>query len=114
MMKSALLALAMTAGMTTAAIAQDNINVSAGADSRTAAVNVGDLNLASASGQSALHARLNDAAKQVCTFGASRFDVDTACAADAQREASAQAVALINASANGKVAQSTVVLHGAK
>ena len=110
MFKQTLLALALTAGLSTAATAhQDNINVAAGNNVRTASVNVADLNIASADGKAALNARVNKAVAEVCTFGASRFDVDTACAGDAKRDASSQIAAI----GSGRLAQSAIVLHGA-
>lgn len=115
MFKTTLIAFALTTGMTTAALAQqDNIDVSAGSDVRTASVNIGDLNLTTLAGQSALRARLNVAANQVCNFGASRFDIDTACAYDAKRDAATQATAAIDAAANGKVAMTAISLRAAR
>ncbi len=115
MFKYALIALAVTASLSTAATAQQsNINVNAAGDNvRSATVNIADLKLTSAADQYALRSRVRQAALEACTFDASRT-VDNACALDAKRDGMSQANAAIAAANGGRLAAGTIVLHGAR
>jgi UrcA family protein len=97
MFKHALIALACTAGLSTAALADDDIAVS-GPDglSRTATINIADLNLTQARGKVALRARLKKAVDAVCAD-------DAACNYTTERQAARIASDAI-ASANGRLA----------
>ena len=99
MTRYALLALACAAGLSSAAYA-DDIAVS-GADglSRTASVNVADLDLRKANGKVALHARMKKAVRAVCAD-------DAACNYTTERQAARLASDAI-ASANGRLAMAT-------
>jgi len=111
----ALLALAVTAGLSTAAFAQsDNINVNAvSGTTRTATVNIADLNLRESAGRLALHSRLKQAVNAVCGEATTTRSLDTACAATAQRDASRQVYAVL-ADKSGRLAQNSVVVTGAR
>lgn len=100
MFKHALLALACTAGLSTAALADSDIAVS-GPDglTRTATVNIADLNLTEARGKVALHARLKKAVRAVCA-------ADAACNYTAERQSARLASDAI-ASASGRLAMAT-------
>lgn len=97
MTKYALLALACAAGLSSAAFAENDIAVS-GSDgfSRTASVNVADLDLRKANGKIALHARMKKAVRAVCAD-------DAACNYTTERQV-AQLSADAIASANGQLA----------
>lgn len=109
MIKHALVALACVAGLSTAALADDDIAVSANDGiTRTATVNVADLNLARSSGKVALRARLKKAVDAVCAD-------DAACNYTTEREAARVASNAI-ASANGQLAMapSSLTVSGAR
>lgn len=97
MTKYALLALACAAGLSSAAFADSDIAVS-GADglTRTASVNLADLDLTKANGKVALHARMKKAVRAVCAD-------DAACGYTTERQAAQLSSAAI-ASASGQLA----------
>lgn len=121
-----LVAIALAASLSTAAMAahDDLISVSASpvdSNSKIANVKIADLDLRSAAGQKALHARLATAVREVCTFGGDRgprLPVDRGCAGDAAASAEEQARNVIAMAANGNQSASampkTVALHGVK
>jgi len=104
MIKSLSIVLALAASLPAAAMAaEDSIAVEAitGVE-RQRAVDVGDLNLASAAGQAALRTRVTYAVRQVCgTAGATGalLPSEAACNADASAKAQRQAEVLIAAAA---------------
>jgi UrcA family protein len=101
MTKYALLALACAAGLSSAAFAEDNDIAVSGADgiTRTAEVNIADLDLTKANGKVALHARMKKAVNAVCAE-------DAACNYTTERQAARLASNAI-ASANGQLAMAT-------
>ena len=111
----ALLALAVTAGLSTAALAQDdNINVNAdNGATRTATVNIADLDLHQPAGRLAVHSRVKQAINAVCGEETTTRSLDSACAATAQRDASRQIYAVF-ADKSGRLAQNSVVISGAR
>jgi UrcA family protein len=100
MFKHALIALVCAAGMSTAAMADSDIAVS-GPDglSRTATVNIADLNLTEARGKVALRQRMKAAVEAVCAS-------DAACNYTAERQA-ARLTSNAIAAANGQLAMAT-------
>ena len=97
MIKHALVALACAAGLSTAALADTDISVSANDGfTRSATVGIADLNLAQPQGKVVLRARLKKAVDAVCAE-------DAACNYSAEREAARLASNAI-ASANGQMA----------
>lgn len=109
MIKHALVALGCVAGLSTAALADADISVSA-ADglTRSATVSIADLNLAQPQGKVALRSRLKKAVDAVCAD-------DAACNYSAEREAARLASNAI-ASANGQLAMapSSLTVSGAR
>ena len=96
MIKYALIALACATGLSSAAMADDDIAVSASDGlTWTASVNLADLNLTERRDRVALRIRLKQAVRAVC-------DTDAACTYTAERNAARQASNVI-ASANGWV-----------
>jgi UrcA family protein len=100
MTKYALLALTCAAGLSSAAFADSDISVS-GADgfTRTASVNIADLDLTKANGKVALHMRMKKAVRAVCAE-------DAECNYTTERQASQLALDAI-ASASGQLAMAT-------
>ena len=99
MTKYALIALACVAGLSTAAFAQDDSDIAvSGADgfTRTASVNIADLDLTRAHGKAALRTRMKRAVVAVCAE-------DAACNYTTERQAAAVASNAI-ASANSQMA----------
>jgi len=107
----ALIALACSAGLSTAALAApDDIAVSA-ADryTRTATVNIADLDLTQARGKATLHSRVKQAVREVCA-------TDAAFNYDAERDGARLASRAI-AAANGQLASAVpthVTVSGAR
>ncbi|WP_340317835.1 UrcA family protein [Rhizorhabdus argentea] len=98
MIKYALIALACSAGLSTAALAApEDIAVAAtDALTRTATVNIADLDLNQARGKVVLHSRLKQAVRAVC-------ETDAACNYQAERETARLASNAI-AAASGEMA----------
>lgn len=100
MTKYALIALACAAGLSSAAFADSDISVSGGDGlTRTASVNIADLNLTKANGKVALRARMKKAVNAVCAE-------DAECNYTTERQAARLASDAI-ASANGQLAMAT-------
>lgn len=100
MLKSAILALACAAGLSSAAMAEENIAVTGGDGvNYNARVAISDLNLQEAKGKVALRNRIKQAVERVCA-------ADAECNYTTERKG-AQLAANAIASANGQLASAT-------
>jgi UrcA family protein len=120
-----LIAIALAATLSSAAMAANNdlLSVSArkiDADTNVANVKIADLDLTTAVAQRALRARIASAVTAVCTFGGDkgpRLPVDRGCAGDAAWDANQQAQAVIAMAASHQSASAmpaTVTVRGAR
>jgi UrcA family protein len=96
MTKFALIALACSASLSTAAFAADDIAVLASGDTHSAKVNIADLNLTEARGKVLLRARMKQAVQAICA-------ADAACNYTAERD-SARLASNAIAAASGTMA----------
>lgn len=119
-----LIAMAIAATLSSAAMAAHNdmISVSASTadpNTKVASVKIADLDLTNATAQRELHARLALAVNEVCTFGSEqgpRLPVDLGCAGDAKADAERQAAAIIAMAGSPQASAMpvSVALHGSR